>query len=197
MLLHNLLNERILNLTTPHQKAAHANEVWDLLQQAYQKIGGFKSAASVDELVHETGLWKLVLRNGTVTAANIYKDAHGRKTIASGTNGSTQGKADYQMVKKDDLRYKRAWAEVSGPVEKVMIKSGAEPIPARFAEFLTGKKVLEFAPDGFHYTRLIAGHPHEKVIYGFVNLTDDDINRLSHLGFSIHELPVQFITRGG
>ena len=192
MLLHDILNERVLNLKTPAQKATVASEVWDLLQQAYQSIGGFKSAASAEELVHDSGLWKLVRRNGVITAVSIYKDSHGRKSIASGTNGTDQGKSDYRMVKDEDLRFKRAWAEVSGAVEKIMARSGADPIPARFAEFLTGKKVLEFNPDGVHYTRLIAGHPHEKIIYGFVNLTDADVEQLSRQGVSLRDLPPQF-----
>ena len=195
MLLHDLLNERIINLKTPAEKSRYASEVWDLLQQAYLPMGGFKSASSPEELVQDSGLWKLVRREGEITAVNIYKDSFGRKSIASGTNQTERGKRDYRMVKDEDIRLKRSWAEVSGPVERVMLRSGAKPLPARFAEFLTGKKILEIADDGFHYTRLIAGHPHEKVIYGFVDLTEADVARLAAMGIDIRPLPDQITVK--
>lgn len=158
------LLEHFVNLTAPSQKSKYANEVWQILQKSYEKIGGFKSVDTLEELIHDTGLWKLSKRNGRIVAVAIYKDSYGRKSIASGTDGSPQGKHDYFLIKNEDIKFKRAWAEVSGPVEKIMQKSGAQPLPNKFAEVLTGKKVLNFNSDGYHYTRIIGGHPHEKII---------------------------------
>jgi len=197
MLLHNLLNEHIVNLRSPTEKRAYADRVWELLQQSYSSIGGFKSASSPEELIADSGLWKLVTRSGEITAVNIYKDSFGRKSIASGTNSTPQGKADYRMVKDEDFKLKRAWAEVSGAVERVMAKSGGRPIPAKYAEILTGKRILDISDDGAHYTRLIAGHPHEKVIYGFVNLSPIDVANLKALGIDVHQLPDQFVVSRG
>ena len=197
MLLNDLLNEHIVNLRTPAEKRAYADRVWELLQQSYSSIGGFKSASSPEELVADSGLWKLVTRNGELTAVNVYKDSFGRKAIASGTNGTPQGRVDYRMVKDEDFKLKRAWAEVSGAVERIMVKNGGRPIPAKYAEILTGKKVLEIDDDGAHYTRLIAGHPHEKVIYGFVNLSSADVANFEALGIDVQQLPDQFVVNKG
>jgi len=145
-----------------------------MLQSSYEKSGGFKSASSPEELIKKSGLWKLVTRNGNITALRIYKNQFGKKAIAAGTNGTTQGKIDYMFINKEDISLGRAWAEVSGAPEHIMKRSGAIPIPAKFAEFLTKKLILKISDDGFHYIRLIKGEPFEKIIYGTASLTDSE-----------------------
>lgn len=187
-----LLSERVVNLFDPNGKMQYADQVWDLLQRSYKKAGGFHSAVDIPELIEKTNLWKLVVRNGQVTAANLYKDLHGRKSIAAGTNGTPQGKIDYTMLKMADMKYRRAWAEVSGAPEHLAAKSGMRPLPAKFASTLTGKDIIEFNPDGYHYTRMIQDEPHEKVIYGSIELTPDTIQKLSQAGIALHDLPEHF-----
>lgn len=184
-----LLVERVINAFDQPIKNKYADQVWDIMQTSYQSLpGGFGTASSVEELIDKSGLWKLVVRDGTVTAANIYKDQNGRKSIASGTNGTTQGKKDYFMIKTADVKLNRSWGEVSGPAERVMNKLGAKPIPNKFAAMLTGKEILEFNPDGFHYTRLIAGDPHEKIIYGTVNASPELVATMAAQGITLHDL---------
>lgn len=197
------LIERVLNLHTPEDKIPYAKQVWDMLQRSYQKIGGFKSAASLEELVNEPGYWKIVRRGDKITAVNIYKKSPKTETfkvIASATEtdfdpekdrykATAQGLSDYEMLKKGDVKMKRSWAEVSGPAEILMRRGGAKPIPNEYAEFLTGKKIVDLSPDGYHYTRLIHGEPHEKVIYGFVKLSDEGLQDLQDKGFDLKELP--------
>ena len=192
MKINDLLVERVLNAFDKESKEAYAKEVWDMLQKAYASIGGFGSASSPEELINDSGLWKMVKRNGAITAVNIYKDKFGRKAIASATDGSVQGKRDYFMITKDDVNLKRSWAEVSGSPEKIMARMDATPIPAKFAAMLTGTELLHFNDDGSHYTRLIAGHPHEKIIYGTVNLDQNSLDRLKKMGVKIEELPPGF-----
>lgn len=176
-----ILTERILNLTTQAEKEQYKDEVWALLVRSYEKAGGFKSAVSPDELVNTTNLWKLVVRPTVdgkrhVSAANIYRDAYGRKSVAAGTDGTVQGKKDYMMVKSEDVKLRRAWAEVSGAPEAIFRKSGAQPISNKLAAKLTGKEIISLDPDGFHYTRLILGEPHTKMIMGWPKgLSPEDI----------------------
>lgn len=197
------LIERVLNLHTPEEKMPYAEEVWDMLQRSYKKIGGFKSAASLEELVNEPGYWKIVRRGDKITAVNIYKKSPKTKTfkvIASATatdfdpekdryKATAQGLSDYEMIKKGDIKMKRSWAEVSGPAEILMKRGGAAPIPNKYAEFLTGKKIVDLSPDGNHYTRLIHGEPHEKIIYGFVKLSDQGREELLAKGIDLKDLP--------
>ena len=189
-----LLIERILNLHDRKSQMSVADEVWDMLQLSYAKLpGGFATADSIDDLLAKSSLWKVVTRAGRPTAAIIYKDQYGRKLIASCTNGTSQGKKDFMMLRDADHHFQRSWAEVSGAIEHLMKKIGAKPIPAKFAHILTHKEILEYNDDGFHYTRLIGGEPHEKVIYGSVKFTEADIARLASIGVSLHELPHSFV----
>jgi len=196
------LAERVINLWTPEQKAEYADIVWDMFNKSYQKVGGFKSAAAVEELIDTPGLWKLVQRGDKITALGIYKlvaKTKNLKGIASATEteldpekniyvATRQGKKDLMMVKHEDITFSRAWVEISGPAEKLMLRMGAKPVPNKFAEFLTGKKVLDLNPDGFHYTRLIQGEPHEKLILGFVNLSPEGITQLRSMGLDPKEV---------
>lgn len=193
MKINEILVERVINAFDNNNKEKYSQQVWDIMQLSYSNVpGGFGSASSVEELISKSGLWKMVIRSGKVTAVNIYKDQYGRKSIASGTDGSTQGKKDYMMLKNADVKYRRAWAEVSGVPEKIIARMGAKPIPNKFAELLTGKEILEYNDDGFHYTRMIAGHPHEKVIYGAIQITPELEEYLQKNNIQLHELPDNF-----
>lgn len=197
------LIETVLNLHSPEDKMPYAKQVWDMLQRSYQNIGGFKSAASLEELVNEPGYWKIVRRGDKLTAVNIYKKSPKTKTfkvIASATEtdfdikknrykATALGLSDYDAMKKGDVKMKRAWAEVSGPVEALMKRTGALPVPNEYAELLTGKQIVDLSDDGYHYTRLIHGEPHEKIIYGFVKLSDEGIQDMLDKGIELKDLP--------
>jgi hypothetical protein len=70
-----------------------------------------------------------------------------------------------------------------------MKRLGADPIPSEYAGMLTGKEILDINPDGYHYTRLIAGYPHEKIIYGVVSLEPSAANLLKNKGIDLKSLP--------
>ncbi len=189
MKIKDILTEHFINLNTPEEKSQYKDEVWDILQKSYASIGGFKSAVDAEELVDTPGLWKLSRRNGKIVAVGIYRDMHGRKSIAVGTDGSAEGKRDFYKIKNEDVRFGRAWCEASGAVEAILKKNGSRPIPAKFASVLTGKQIVEINPDGVHYTRLIQGHPHEKIIFGVAKLDDALLQKLADAGIELHDLP--------
>jgi hypothetical protein len=189
MRLHEILVERVLNLRTPEEKEKYANQVWDVLQASYAEIGGFGTAATIDELIKKFSLWKVVVRNGDVTAVKVYRDQFGRKSVGVGTNGTYQGKKDIKMMMQDDVKTGRMWVEVSGKPEQLYRKFGAMPIDAKYAEILTKHPIMSISPDGYHYTRMIAGKPHEKIIYGVVNLSPEAVEYLKNQGINPHELP--------
>jgi hypothetical protein len=168
-----LLVEHYVNLIEPNEKRKYADEVWDMLQKAYEPVGGFKSANSPEHLVDDSHLWKLVRRSGKIVSVIIYKDQNGRKLIGMATDGSSQGKKDASKIASEDAKLRRSWAEASGPAEKFLLKNGAIPIPAKFAKQLTGKEILGYDIDGIHYTRLIGGEPKSKAIYGFPRVSKE------------------------
>ena len=184
-----VLLEKVVNLFDQDQKDKYGQQVWDILLQSYAPIGGFQTASSLEELMHKSGLWKLVMRDGQITAVKIYRDQFGRKAVAMGTDGSIQGRRDIRMLIADDVKFGRSWAETSGAPERIMKGMGAPPIPAIYAEFLSNKAVLSYNPDGFHYTRLIEGEPHEKIMYGTLKLTKAEQEALSGIGVHFTNWP--------
>jgi hypothetical protein len=172
-ILETLLLEHYVNLIDSEEKRKYVEEVWDMLQRAYEPVGGFKSANSPEHLIDDSHLWKLVRRDGKIVSVIIYKDQNGRKLIGMATDGSVQGKKDLSKIASEDTKLRRSWAEASGPAEKFLLKHGAIPIPAKFAKQLTGKELLGYDVDGVHYTRLIAGELKTKAIYGFPQVSKE------------------------
>lgn len=169
MKLLDLLVERYINLHSSTDIEKYIDDIWDIMQESYKDIGGFATAGSKEELVSKVGFAKLVRRNGRIVAASLYKDQYGRKAIAGGSDGTTQGVADLKKILYDDMKHQRAWAESSGAVEYLLTKYGGVPVSNEYAEELLGKKILSKDPDGYHYTREIGGKPYKKVIIGYLD----------------------------
>ena len=68
----------------------------------------------------------------------------------------------------EDTKQNRSWGEFSGPSEHIKLKQGMKPIPNKYVADILGKNILSLNPDGYNYTRLIAGEPHEKILAGSV-----------------------------
>ncbi|NDC22757.1 MAG: hypothetical protein EBZ49_01320 [Proteobacteria bacterium] len=173
-ILEHILVERFVNAISDQDKLKYVDQVWDMMQKAYAPIGGFKSVNSKEELIKDTSIWKMVRKDGKIIAAKLYADKRGRKSIAGAAEVGEDGKATEEGKKAllsimiEDIKLNRSWAEVSGKVEHLMLKHGSVPIPNKYAAEILGKEILELNPDGYHYTRMIAGKPYEKVIVGTV-----------------------------
>jgi hypothetical protein len=189
MKIRELLTEKIINLTSTEDKLKWVDQVWDILQKSYAPIGGFYTAETPQELIDRFFRWKLVVRDGNVTAVKIEKDQSGRKTTGLGTDGSIQGKNDIRMLMKSDVITGRGWIECSGKPEIIYRKLGALPIPNKFASILLNRPIISFNSDGYHYTRLFGGKPNEEMIFGFAKLTFDDVHKLIDAGLSVDNLP--------
>jgi len=173
----NFLLERVLSigLNPDHERFRdqHRNEIHDMIRKSYSPIGGYAGFSSGSEeeskAIHSdisNSVIKAVKRDGKITALNLYKKQHGRKSIASATDGSDQGKKDYLKTKLEDHEQKRAWGEVSGAVEHISKKLGVPGIPSSRAQELLGKEVDKDPEDEYHYTRKIGGTFHRKMMVG-------------------------------
>lgn len=162
----NILLERFVNLHNPQDMSKHIDVIWKILEDSYASIGGFKSATDKEDLMKKSGLTKLVVKDGKIVAVKIYKDELGRKSIAGGTDGSAEGKKWFIKMCEEDIKLNRAWGEVSGAMEHIMLKRGSVPIPNTMVARILGKPITNLDPDGYHYTRDIQGEPHTKIMIG-------------------------------
>lgn len=120
------LNEKVLSvgLNDSHEKyrKMYRDQIIEIISKSYESIGGYESKPSgssserkaISDNIDKC-LIKIVVRDGKVTAVNLYKDdAYGRKSVAAATNGTEQGKKDFKMIKSEDIKQERAYGEVSG-----------------------------------------------------------------------------------
>ena len=171
------LEEHVLSigLNPDHEqyREKHRQEIHDILRSSYKSIDGYGALGSGSEeeskAIHDDiskSIIKATKRDGKITTVNLYRDQYGRKSIASGTDGTPQGKTDFKKNKIDDNEQKRAWGETSGATEHIANKLGVPKIPADTAEKIINKPILSKDADGHHYTRLIGGEKHTKAAYG-------------------------------
>lgn len=175
------LQERVLSpgFNKEHDalKEKHRQEIHDILHKSYShpSIGGYGGLTSgskeeSDAIHHDisNNKMKMVRRNNKVVAVNLYKDQHGRKSIAAGTDGTPEGKKGMLSIMHDDKKKERSWSEVSGAPEHIMTKMGFPKVPNSRAKELTGKHDIEPTKDDDHkYTRKIGNDRHEKTIMGY------------------------------
>ena len=171
------LLERILSIgiNPDHEKFRdkYHDQIHDMVHKSYVKAGGYSGHASGSEEESKTiksdiksSLIKATVRNGKVTSVNMYKKQFGRKSIASATDGTDQGKADFLKNKLEDHEQKRAWGEVSGAPEHISKKIGVPVIPFEKMKKLTGKELEKVDGDTEHYRRKIGGEYHTKIGVG-------------------------------
>lgn len=96
----NLIGYRDIKL-----KEKYVDEVWNILQESYKQIGGIKGSGfnSKEDMVNNIPFWKLFIYNNKVVSVILYKDKDGRKSVASGTDGSEIGKKKIIEIFKSDL----------------------------------------------------------------------------------------------
>lgn len=98
------------------ERELYAKEVYDLLQKAYEYIGGLKGSGfnDVEDMKKNIPIWKLVRQDGKIVAVAMYKDKEGRKRVAIASDGSQKGKQKLAEIVRDDMKKERAYAEISG-----------------------------------------------------------------------------------
>lgn len=164
----NLLLERYINIFNKEEIEPYIEDIWGIMQRTYEPIGGFKTANTPEELLNKVGMAKLVRKNGKIVAAALYKDKYGRKAIAKGSDGSSEGKLAVKQIYLEDAKLNRAWGEFSGKAEELLLKYGGVPVPNDVVEDILGTEIESKDKDGFHYTRIINGTPIRKIMIGNV-----------------------------
>lgn len=164
-----LLTEHVINAISKEQKTALVDNVWDLIHNTYKSIGRNIEGFTKDNLVSTPGIWKLIKRSGKLVAGVLYKDKNGRKIRLVFQDGTQEGKSELKKLLGDDIKFGRAWVEVSGPLEKVLTNLGMKHISSDKAEKLLGQKISKYHDDGFHYEReVLPGKIKTQSLMGFV-----------------------------
>ena len=182
------LNEGFKNFlpSDVEKKHKHAQEVFDMIQKSYADQGGIKGTGfgSPQEMVEKIPMWKIGTHKGKIVAVALYKDAEGRKRVAMGTDGTPEGKDSAVSALVNDLKQKRAHAEISGKSLSFLRKhvdiskhlqsyDAAERFHSGRGDTIT--RPLDSDPEvirhpdlkPYMYSRPIGGHNHTKVMIGY------------------------------
>lgn len=120
------ISEAIDNLfiDDKEKRLQYVDQIWDILQHSYAKIGGIHGNGfnSKEEMVDKIPLLKIFRRGDTVKAVMAYKDANGRKSVAMGTDGTSEAKEMVGKMKSDEFKTGRSYVEVSDAALYFLIK---------------------------------------------------------------------------
>ena len=166
----NLITEHFITLTKKEDMKKYGDEVWDILQKSYAYIGGIAGVNSIDDIINDTDMWKLVRRNGKITAMKAYKmKKGGRKANCGGSDGTEQGKKDIMKIYQEDgmCKDRKQYGEYSGKAVSAVLKTGGIPVPASIAQTMLEPKEVEPCDDGWFFIRkLDDGKSHHKLMVG-------------------------------
>ena len=182
------LQERFINLLHDDpRKQQYAAEVHGMLQKAYEKIGGIQGSGfrSPEDMIKNIPMWKLHKRGGKIRGAVLYKDTNGRKSVATATDGSEEGKKGVAEIYRDDVLRGRAYGERSASALSFTKKVvGAEHLKKHIIPYEHVQKTLggdveirrppEDDPEiqrhpefrDHFYQRQIGDHWHTKLMFG-------------------------------
>jgi hypothetical protein len=179
-----LINEVILVetyvnlfLSDRAERERYKDEVWEILQQSYAPMGGIKGKgfSSPEEMVEKMAMWKLVRRQGRIVAVKLYKDKNGRKSVAAGTDGTPEGKAELAKIMQDDVLQGRSYSEASENVVRFARKKlgddlvDAALIPAEVAQQIDNR--IQLIPgEKYWYHREIGDKLARKIMMGSVGV---------------------------
>ena len=166
----NLITEHFVNCFNKEDMKKYADEVWDILQKSYAYIGGIAGVNSIDDIIDDTDMWKLVRRNGKITAIKAYKfKKGGRKANCGGFDGTEQGKKDIMKIYQEDgmCKDRKQYGEYSGKAISAVLKTGGIPIPNAIAQEMLAPKKVTLCEDGWFFIRkLDDGKIHHKIMIG-------------------------------
>lgn len=160
------------------QKKKYAQQVWDILQEAYKSQGGIKGNGfnSIDDMLN-IPFWKLDIVDEQVVCVFMYKfkkespsDGNLRKLVALGISRQHADVARKKMSNILKQEFSRSILEISG----LMLDYVEKKFPEELKKYLmTAEDAMKVLPnddivpiDKFKYNRMIGGHYHEKIMLG-------------------------------
>ena len=183
------LNETVLNIGLSDSdrdlRTKHEAHISDILKSSYKSVGGYgglgsgsseEHSAITADIHNPNHFIKGTVRDGKLVAVSLYRKTDaGRKRIASGTDGSTDGKKGYIKSQEEDRdrKERNAYSEVSHKPEEIAKKMGVPQVSNDDVSKIIGKPI-EKLPNGTHYQRDLGGVKRTKVMVGHPDL------KLSH-----------------
>lgn len=164
--------------------------LWDTLQKAYEKIGGFKSFKNLTEMLKRANQITIGYYKDEIVAVSVYNDyLGGNKEVGIAAVKGTlheQGVTLVNEIIKRNIKLwdEWYWVEASSKIEELYLKNDAFAIPNIYVSSIFRGKEITLDDDGFHYYRSIGKEQIEakKMIFGF---KDEEIKKKIESDFPI------------
>lgn len=158
-----------------------ADEFYELIQIAYQPIGGHVKIKTPSDVFKDPkwNSWELVdIDNDPEADLIIFsnQNKYGKKWSGVGHDGSKIAKKVYLNSRAQDLKKRGHYGEVSMKLAEILLKSYNVPVVSDRSkvEKILGKKVKWYGkhptdpdmPSTGWYSREIGGHEHIKILVG-------------------------------
>ena len=174
-----------------------ADDIFEILNTAYDEIGGFKSFKDMNRFIDDYYLWYITydgkqpvdekLDINKVLAVSVFRQSHGLKMVGMAANRfpyfsksseeRTIAKSKAKAAIKEHIKFvaKIGWAEVSDRLETLFESSLPWAKYAITPEELIDNKIfknISIDIDGMHYYRPLRQdeNPIRKIAYGTIKL---------------------------
>lgn len=183
-------------VTDRAEREVMADDIFEILNTAYDEIGGFKSFKDMERFINDSYLWYITydgpepdtgLDINKILAVSVFRRSHGLKMVGMAANrfpNFSKGSEERAIVKnkarsaiQEHIRFvaDRGWAEVSDRLETLFEKALPWGKYAILPETLKENHIfkdISIDIDGMHYYRLLrSGEPPiRKIAYGTIKL---------------------------
>ena len=151
---------------------ANKDKIWNLLQQGYESLGGFKGFGSRKDMMRKSSMFHIGFQDGEIITVSVYNDyLDGNKCV--GATCIKDGKHE-NAVKLLNLIIEYniqnwnewVWVEASGKIEELFKEHGGFNVPSKYTKIYLRTIPFELI-DEYHYSRAIGGNKEIKTIFGF------------------------------
>lgn len=183
-------------VTDRAEREIMADDIFEILNTAYDEIGGFKSFKDMEHFINDSYLWYITydgpqpdteLDINRILAVSVFRRSHGLKMVGMAANrfpnfsrGSEERAAAKNKARSAILEHirfvaDRGWAEVSDRLEILFEKAlpwGKYTILPETLEENRIFKNISIDIDGMHYYRPLRSgeEPIRKIAYGTIKL---------------------------
>ena len=137
--------------------------IWGILQEGYEKLGGFKSFQSKKDLLKKAPMVKLGFCDSEIVAVDVFNDyLGGNKSVGITCVRNEKhevGKLLVEMIIKENIHRWNdwVWSEASGAIEHYYKKFGGLPVADNYLPIYLLDKPFELVGDGFHFFHWFKG----------------------------------------
>lgn len=169
------LSIQSFDMNNPDDKSFIENnkdKIWDLLQQGYESLGGFKGFGSRRDMMKKSSMFHLGFQDGEIITVSVYNGyLDGNKcvgaTCVKDEKHENAVKLLNLIIEYDIQNWEEwVWIEASGKIEEIFNKYGGFNVPTKYVKIFLRNIPFNLV-DEYHYSRNIGGNMETKTIFGF------------------------------